>query len=190
MFAVTNYKILFTMKKIILSSLALLAFGFINAQENIIKANPLSLLGGTDLVSFEHKIGDNSSLLVGVGVGGFTIGGAKYSNFGGEVQYRYYFEEALRGFYAGGQLGYSAGKVKTEFGSFFGESTSSETNYGALTVGAKGGYQWVWGSGFSLDLNLGIAYNKFSYSDSSSTFSSLSASGVLPNFGFGLGYAF
>ncbi len=177
------------MKKIILSAVAVMAFGFTNAQENIIKANPLSLIGGTDLVSFEHKIGDNTSLLVGVGVGGFKIGDSKYSNLGGEIQYRYYFEEALKGFYAGGQAGYSAGKVKTEFGSIFG-SSRSETNFGALKVGAKGGYQWVWGSGFSLDLNLGLAYNNFSYKDSNSSVSSLKASGVLPNFGFALGYAF
>ena len=179
------------MKKIVLSAFAVLVFGFTNAQENIIKANPLSLIGGTDLVSFEHKIGDNTSLLFGLGVGGFKIGESKYSNLGGEIQYRYYFAEALKGFYAGGQAGQSAGKVKTEFGSIFGSSTtSSETNFGALKIGAKGGYQWVWGSGFSLDLNLGLAYNNFSYKDSSSSFSTLKASGVLPNFGFALGYAF
>ncbi len=170
------------MKKIILSALAVLAFGFTNAQENIIKANPLSLIGGTDLVSFEHKIGANTSLLVGVGVGGFKIGDSKYSNFGGELQYRYYFSEALKGFYAGGQAGYSVGKVKI--------TSATDTNFGALKIGAKGGYQWVWGSGFSLDLNLGIAYNNFSYKNSSLSTSALKASGILPNFGFGLGYAF
>ena len=49
------------------------AFSFANAQENIIKANPLSVLGGTDLLSYEHKLGDNSSLLVGAGIGGFNL---------------------------------------------------------------------------------------------------------------------
>ena len=102
------------MKKIILTAIAVFAFGFANAQENIIKANPLALLGGTDMVSFEHKLGDNTSLVFGAGIGGFKIGGAKYSNMGAEVQYRYYFNEALKGLYAGGQVGYSSGKVKLD----------------------------------------------------------------------------
>ena len=169
------------MKKIILSAVAVMAFGFMNAQENIIKANPLSLIGGTDLISFERKIGDKTSLLLGLGAGSFKIGDERYSSFGGEIQYRYYFTEALRGFYAGSQLGYSAGKVKL--------SSSNKIDFGALEIGGKGGYQWVWGSGFSLDLNLGIAHNNFYYEDSSSTIP-LKAKGFLPNFGFALGYAF
>jgi hypothetical protein len=181
------------MKKIILSALAICAFTLASAQENIIKANPLSVLGGTDLLSFEHKLGDNSSILVGAGIGGFKIGTAKYSNMGAEVQYRYYFNEALKGLYAGGQIGYSSGKVKLETIDFTGTtfaSITNETNFSSLKLGGKGGYQWVWDSGFSLDLNVGIAYNNFSYKNSDASFSTLKASGVLPNFGFGLGYAF
>jgi len=181
------------MKKILLTAVAVFAFGFANAQENIIKANPLSILGGTDLLSFEHKVGDNTSALLGLGYGGFSIGGAKYTNMGVEVQYRYYFEECLKGFYAGGQIGYTSGKVTLDSPSISGYNVvykSSETNFSSMIVGAKGGYQWVWGSGFSLDLNLGLAYNNFTYKSSDAAFSGLQASGVLPNFGFGLGYAF
>jgi len=182
------------MKKIILTAAAVFAFGFANAQENIIKANPLSVLGGTDLLSFEHKIGEHSSAVLGLGYGGFKIGDAKYTNMGAEVQYRYYFDEALKGFYAGGQIGYTSGKVTLDGFSFDSNfnlvSSSNETTFSSLKVGAKGGYQWVWTSGFSLDLNLGLAYNNFTYKSSDAAFSSLKASGVLPNFGFGLGYAF
>ncbi len=182
------------MKKIILTAAAVFAFGFANAQENIIKANPLAILGGTDMLSFEHKLGDNSSFVIGAGIGGFKIGDAKYSNMGAEFQYRYYFNEALKGLYAGGQVGYSSGKVTMETISFDNNfnfvSSTNETKFGSFKLGAKGGYQWVWDSGFSLDLNLGFAYNNFSYKNSDPSFSTLKASGVLPNFGFGLGYAF
>ena len=183
------------MKKIILTVAAVLAFGFANAQENVIKVNPLSILGGTDLLSYEVKLGEKTSFLVGAGIGGFKIGDAKYSNMGAEVQYRYYFNEALKGFYGGGQVGYSSGKVEMGNGFSFDQNgnsttTSEETKFGSFKVGAKGGYQWIWGSGFSLDLNLGIAYNSFKYKDSDSSNSTLKGSGVLPNFGFGLGYAF
>ena len=182
------------MKKIFLTAAAVFAFSFANAQENIVKANPLALLGGTDMVSFEHKLDGNSSIVLGAGIGGFKIGDAKYSNMGAEVQYRYYFNEALEGFYAGGQVGYSSGKVKIDgFPTFSGGTlvaTTNETNFGSFKLGGKGGYQWIWGSGFSLDLNVGIAYNNFSYKNSDALFATLKASGVLPNFGFGLGYAF
>jgi Protein of unknown function (DUF3575) len=179
------------MKKVILSAIAMLAFGFVNAQDNVIKVNPIALIGsGTDLVSFEHKLGDKSSASIGLGAGGYSFGGSKYSSFGGELQYRYYFEEALKGWYAGGQIAYSAGKVTVDnFG--FSSNTNLETKFTTLQIGAKGGYQWVFGSGFALDLNLGIAYTKFAYTDNTnSVFSGLSGSGVLPTFGFGLGYAF
>ena len=181
------------MKKIILTAAAVFAFGFANAQENIIKANPLSILGGTDLLSFEHKIGDHTSALLGLGYGGFSFGGAKYTNMGAEVQYRYYFDESLKGFYGGGQLGYSFGNVSVDGFTFNGSTfvdSTEELDFSALKIGAKGGYQWVWSSGFSLDLNLGFAYNNFNYKESGSDASTLKASGVLPNFGFGLGYAF
>jgi hypothetical protein len=117
-----------------------MAFGFVSAQENVVKVNPLSICS-TDLVSFEHKLGESLSFVVGAGIGGFKIGDAKYSNFGGEVQYRYYFNEALRGFYAGGQAGYSAGKVEIENSFPFDEqgnmnSSTNETNFGAFKVGA------------------------------------------------------
>ncbi len=174
------------MKKIFLTAAAVFAFSFANAQENIVKANPLALLGGTDMVSFEHKLDGNSSIVLGAGIGGFKIGEAKYSNMGAEVQYRYYFNEALEGFYAGGQVGYSSGKVKIGVPGY----STNETNFGSFKLGGKGGYQWIWDSGFSLDLNVGIAYNNFSYKNSDALFATLKASGVLPNFGFGLGYAF
>lgn len=184
------------MKKLLFAAAALFTFGFANAQENVIKANPLSFFGGSDLVSFEHKLGDHSSALLGLGISGFKIGDAKYSSQGAEVQYRYYFDEALQGWYAGGQVGYNGGKVKFENSYVYNTSTGNydsgtqETKFTAFKVGAKGGYQWIWDSGFALDLNLGFGYNSYKYTDNSGVFSGLKASGILPNLGFGLGYAF
>jgi len=179
------------MKKALFTLLVITAgLAQVKAQDVALKVNPLSFFGGTDLVSGEFKIGDNSSLIGGVGVSGFKISGSKYSSFGGEVQYRYYFDEALHGWYAGGKVGYLAGKVKLEDFGFGTMSSSSETNYGSFNAGVKGGYQWVFGSGFTLDLNLGAAYSSFKYDDNSGAFSTLKGSGVLPNLGFGLGFAF
>jgi hypothetical protein len=171
------------MKKLFFTAVALLAFTFAQAQENSIKFNPLALLGGTDLVSFEHRLSDRGTGIIGAGLSGFKIGDAKYSSFGGELQYRYYFDEALSRWYVGGQAAYISGKVELE-------NTSEETNFSGFAIGGKVGYQWLWDSGFTLDLNLGIANNSFNYDSKDGSFSTLETSGVLPNLGFALGYSF
>ncbi len=67
------------MKKLLLITvLALFAIPKIQAQENAIKVNPLAILGGIDLVSYERALSDNTSGLVSVGYGGFKIGGVSY----------------------------------------------------------------------------------------------------------------
>jgi hypothetical protein len=180
------------MKKIILTAVAVFGFAFTYAQENVIKANPLALLGGSDLVSYELKLGEKSSISLGAGVGGYNFGGLKYSTSGAELQYRYYFDEALKGWYAGAQAGFISGKVKQDFSGFFGtsiEGNSTETKFTGIKVGGKAGYQWVLGSGFVIDLNLGAAYNSFKYKGDGD-FSTLKGSGVLPTFAVALGYAF
>ena len=178
------------MKKTILTATAVFAFAFANAQENAIKANPLAILGGTDLVSFEHKLTENSSAVIGAGISSFDFGVAKYKSTGLELQYRYYFNEAITGLYAAGLAGSTTGKVEDTYDYSFGlDSNSNEdTKFNSLKIGVKGGYQWIWSSGFLLDINLGLAYNKFNYSGGN--FEDLRLSGILPNFGLGLGYSF
>jgi len=182
------------MKKI-LFFVAVIATSFaMKAQENAIKANPFALLGGTDLVSYERAVSDNSSVIVGAGIGGFKIAGTKYSSFGASLQYRYYFKEALKGWYAGAFAQYLSGNVDFESftfneDTFTTEETTEEISYGAFGGGAKVGHQWIWDSGFTLDLNAGIGYSSFSYDDDSDTTLGLKASGILPNFGLALGYA-
>ncbi len=174
------------MKKIILTAAAVFAFGLANAQENAIKANPLAILGGTDLVSFEHKLSDNSSAVLGAGISSLSFAGAKYTSTGAELQYRYYFDQVMSGWYSGAIAGFTSGKVTEP--SFF-NSPETETKFSSIKVGAKGGYQWTWNSGFVLDLNLGFAYSKFNYSDTGYS-QDFKASGVFPTFGLGLGYSF
>jgi hypothetical protein len=105
----------------------------------------------------------------------------------------------LKGWHAGGQVGFESGKVETDGssisfagGSF--ASVSSETKYTNFKAGAKAGYQWIFGSGFTIDLKLGLAYKSFNYTSAKVGFSADTSgyklSGVLPTFAFALGYAF
>ena len=182
------------MKKIIVLSLVLLSNYVGNAQESAIRVNPFALLWGSDLVSYERAITDNSSGIVGIGIGGYNMGTAKYSNTGAELQYRYYFDEVLNGWYAGGLAAYTSGKVTIDDTPIITGSkvtfAESETTFTSLRLGAKGGYQWIWNSGFLLDVNLGMAYTKFDYADSDGTFASLKGSGVLPSGSIAIGYSF
>lgn len=177
------------MKKVLLVG-ALALFGAVNAQQNSIKANPFALLGGSDLVSYERAIGGNSTVGISGGIGGFKLGDVKYSQAGGGAFYRYYFREALKGWYGHGGVSYNGGKVKTSGVSF--ESVTveeSETKFSSFGVQGKVGYQWVWNSGFTLDLNAGIAYSSFSYDNKEENLG-LKASGILPALGVALGYSF
>lgn len=147
-------------------------------------------MGGTDLISCERAIGDQSSFVVSGAIGGFKIASIKYSSFGGGLQYRYYFDEALSGWYGAADVSYQSGK--TTFVDTFGDGDDSEFDFSAFGGGVRGGHQWIWDSGFSLDLNLGASYKSFDYDfkDADSTTQGLfKGSGVLPTFGFALGYA-
>lgn len=184
-------------KKIALLALVLsLGFSKMNAQEssgieNAIKLNPLAFLGGTDLLSYERALGDQTSILVSGALGNFTLGDFKYTFAGAGLQYRFYFTEALRGFYGGAIADILFGN--TERKDFLTTDTIVETKFTAIGGGVKLGHQWVWDNGFCLDLNLGLSYRSFSYEDGAEEAfgeGSLRASGTRPTFGFGLGYAF
>ncbi|WP_395053079.1 DUF3575 domain-containing protein [Flavobacterium sp.] len=187
------------MKKIIFTAIAVMGFVFMNAQENIIKVNPLAFLGGTDLLSFEHKFGAHTSGSVGLGFASYKLGGYKYKDNGAELQFRYYVKEAMEGLYGGVRVGFSSGKNTYDSAGFFGPSSgnsSLDTKFTTIKAGVKGGYQWIWDSGLSLDLNLGLGYTKYTYKYDSTVdaediaFFNFKGSSVGPNFGFALGYAF
>jgi len=176
------------MKKIILVAIAVFAFSFAKAQQNVVKVNPLATLGGLDLVSYERAIGDQTSVVISGAMGGFKVGTTKYSSFGVGVQYRYYFDEALNGFYGAGVAGFKSGK--TTFDTTLGGSSSDDINYTNMLFGAKIGKQWLMDSGFTIDLNIGANYRSFKYDSSDSTLTSgLKGNGVIPSFGVGFGYA-
>ncbi len=182
------------MKKLLLCA-AFAGFGLsnMNAQENVIKVNPLAVLGGTDLVSYERVLGEHTSGIISAAIGGFKLGDVKYSSFGAGLQYRYYFEEVLDGWYGGAIVSYQNGKTEIDNGIFGGSSNDDEFDFTSIGGGLKVGHQWVWDSGFSLDLNIGASYKSFDYDftdDTSATTQDLfKASGTLPTFGFGVGYA-
>lgn len=84
------------MKKILFIGILALACSFANAQvKNSIKVNPFGFFWGNDLITYERALGTSSSFVIGGSFGSISAGDYKYTNYGAEAQYRYYFLEKL-----------------------------------------------------------------------------------------------
>jgi hypothetical protein len=180
------------MKKIILClSVCIITVNAIaqksDVKPNVIKVNPLGIVVGQASVAFEHAIGEKNSVVIAPTFGGYKLAGFKYSAFGIGAEYRFYISNtktAPAGFYAAPGLGFNSGKVKES-------SSNTEAKFTTFNVKAVIGNQWIFPSGFVIDLNGGIQYGTYKYTDnSSSVFSGLKASGVFPALNFSLGYNF
>lgn len=179
------------MRKVVLVAMLFLGAMTVKAQEgngqNVIKVNPLGLLFGSANVGFERVINDKSSFMIAPQFGGFKLAGVKYSSFGAGAQYRFYFSKTKttpEGFYAAPALSFVSGKVTWD--SFDSKEESKYTSFGG---GAMVGNQWIFKSGFVIDLGGGVMYQKFSYKDDSNS-SGLKANGMMPALNFSIGYNF
>lgn len=168
------------MKKLLLVG-ALALFGAVNAQQNSVKVNPFAILGGSDMVSYERAIDENSTIGVGTGFSSYKVMDAKYSSIAASVFYRYYFKEALKGWYANAGVNYYNGKTTLE--------GYADNKYNSFGVSGKMGYQFLWDSGFTLDLNAGLTYRNYKYDNADVDSNTFKASGVGPAFGIALGYS-
>lgn len=161
------------MKKVLIFVLVFFTLSLAHAQKNIVKVNPIGIIFGVFNAEFEHAFTEKSS---------FTIG-ASYLNWstfdvtalGADLGYRFYFAKTTNA---------PAGIFLSPFislGSY--KNTDNDETAFALGYGGRAGYQWIWSSGFALDLYFGYGYQ-------SVKFDSETISGGLPQLGIALGYAF
>lgn len=182
------------MKKVMFV-LAFIAGSFVlKAQDgplNVIKVNPLGLLFGSANVAYERVVSEKGSVVFAPQFGGFKLGGVKYSSFGAGAEYRLHLSNTKinpEGLYVAPGLAFTSGKVKSN-GELFNDSETKFTSFGGKAVI---GNQWIFDSGFVIDLNGGVSYQKFNYKDGKDNDGSgtLKASGILPALSFSIGYAF
>ena len=130
------------MKKIVFifsMFLALTAFG----QSSAVKVNPVGLAFGVANAGYEFSTSDSQSA---------TISGLYYdvsgiSGFGVGAEYRFYFGgEALKGWHAGPSIGYLS--LEDDF----------NTSASVFSFGGEVGHQWVWNSGFLVDVFAGLGF--------------------------------
>lgn len=180
------------MKKLLLvMAVCLMGYGTTTAQA--IKLNPFALLGGSDLISFEMPIGERYSIQLGGGYGGFKFGSFKYSSYGAGVQFRLYFKDLMDGWYLAPDVSWNGGTVKVS--DPLDANSESSINYNGFGGGARIGRQWLFDSGFLIDLNLGAGYatRKYSFSDidqENQYESVLKGNGVSILGSLGIGYSF
>ena len=159
--------------------MAFLFMAAMNAQDNIIKTNPLGLAFGNLNATYEKVLNEKSSVLgsinftyriFGVDVNALGLGGA----------YRFYFSHAKKqvpaGLYINPQIGFNFGSV-------------DDLSYNAFSLGAEVGHQWVWESGVVLDLGIGPNYISLSGNDVDSI-NFDSDGGIFPSATIAVGYNF
>jgi len=168
------------MKKKFLSLFVALSFiGFLSAQKSVVKTNPIGLAFGNLNAKYETALNSKTSILVGANYF-YKLFGVSVNSFGLDGEYRFFFTNKKKnvpeGFYIGPSVGVNFINQK-------------DIDYSAtsLGIGATLGYQWIWDSGFVLDLGLGPQYTTVLSESGTST---TSFSGVLPRLSFAIGYAF
>lgn len=171
------------MKKIIISIVIAFICIAANAQKNIIKTNPFGMAFGNINLIYERLLNNHSSILV-KGQYGYNLLGTSVNLFGCGVDYRYYFTYAKKavpsGFYINPEILFQGGAINTI------DVQDNKSGLYRLGLGAEIGYQWVWDSGFTLDLGIGPMYNLIK--TDSGNFEKLDF--LLPAGTLGIGFAF
>jgi len=159
---------------------------------NSIKTNPLSMIFGYFGAMYERKINDNMSLGLTLGLYSRSTFGISYSGFAINPEFRYYFEDAIEGWYASPYITFTSVSQSYPHTSLdINGDLVSVTDNATLSVyggGLVGGRQWIWG-GFTLDAYVGLGYTGMSLSGNAAA-GGLSFEGILPVFGTAIGYSF
>lgn len=126
----------------------------------VIKVNPLSAFALTGSGFLEYAITDNMSAQLGAFTTGVSISNVKFKGYGFTPEVRYYFSEnkvAPMGPYVAGYGRIQNFKLTVEKKDEEGRDYSA--TYAPIGLGAAIGNQWIFNSGFTLDVFLGAGYN-------------------------------
>ncbi len=139
------------------------------------------------MFSWETKTNKNQSLQVGLAPRYYKENNYKRSGIGVNGEYRFYIsrnKSGIAGVYAGPFLSYNTYKVTDTY----------NNNYSYRSDDFRGGFlfghQWVYLSGFTLDLNLGLGFVSSSSNNNNNNNFFDDRSGLLGRFNVGIGYAF
>ncbi len=150
-----------------------------NKPKNAFKVNPLSALIRTGSVFYETAVSDKSSIQLGVAYTGLKLDDVKFDGFAFTPEYRSYFKgEALNGLYVAPFARYQNYRVQDE--------ENNKGTYESIGGGLMLGKQWMYDSGFALDLFFGPAFNSGKVKDQQGS-ESPTVSGTVDGFGLRVG---
>lgn len=113
------------------------------SQSSAVKVNPLGLAFGVANAGFEFKTSEKQSAMVSAVY--YDVSGI--SGLGAGAEYRFYFgDEVLKGWHAGPSVGFLS--LEDDF----------NTSASVFTIGGEVGHQWVWDSGFLVDVFAGLGF--------------------------------
>jgi hypothetical protein len=127
--------------------------------------NPAGLIFGTAGIGYEHTVGERGSMAGMFSFASHSFTGQKITMVGGGARYRFWGESdrRLKGLFVGPALGVLS--IKWSFDSmtidpYTWQMTSISDTQSALffTVGAEGGYQWVFDNQVLIALGLSLNY--------------------------------
>lgn len=133
-----------------------------NPGRAVIKVNPLSALALTGSGFVEYAVTDNVSLQLGAFTTGVSVSNVKFKGYGFTPEVRYYFSEnkpAPMGPYMAGYGRIQNFKLSVEREDEEGVMREYSATYAPVGLGVAVGNQWIFNSGFTLDVFLGAGYN-------------------------------
>ncbi len=156
---------------------------------NSITIKPVFMIFGIFSLEYERKIADNMSLGLGLGYYTRSTGSSTFSGFQFVPEFRYYFEEAIEGWYASPYITYtifteSYPIIETDQNTGADVTKDHSESLSFYGGGVVGGRKWVWG-GFTLDAWVGFGYLGLSGSSNESL-----SVGILPVSGLAIGFSF
>ncbi len=138
----------------------------------MIKTNPIGMAFGNFNLTYEKTLGTTSSVLIS-GYYWYKLFSVDVNIGGAGLGYRYYFTHQNKpvpaGFYITPNVAFLFGRG------------DADDNTTLIRAGAEIGYQWVWSSGFALDLGIGPSYY-FNKDEE--------LRGILPSATLAIGFAF
>ena len=179
------------------------------SHANIIKIGTNTFFEGDEFpfnVSWETKVANRQSLQISLSPRLYKNNYGNTSGLALGLAYRKYISkgrEGLQGLYFSPQIKYGVLKDKQVYNDFIytGPNTpptfvqkTSNFKVNSLNVGLLFGKQWVYKSGFSLDISGGIGFynNKYGGNNTNNFYyrNNQSEYGITPNINIGVGYAF
>lgn len=165
----------------IASFLLLLSLGVFaqTAPKNAIKINPLSAIVRTGSVFYETAVSEKSTIQLGLAYTGLKLDDVKFDGVAITPEYRNYFKgSALNGLYVAPFARYQNFRVK--------DDENNKGTYESIGGGLMLGKQWMYDSGFALDLFFGPAFNSGKVKDQQGS-SAPTVSNTIDGFGLRIG---